>query len=69
MAGRLTLRPLAPADVAELLRIQTTPEVARWWGAPDEGFPLTDDPESTRFVIEVDGAVAGMIQYGEELEP
>jgi aminoglycoside 6'-N-acetyltransferase len=69
MAGRLTLRPLAPADVAELLRIHATPEVARWWGAPDEGFPLTDDPESTRLVIEVDGAVAGMIQYAEELEP
>jgi aminoglycoside 6'-N-acetyltransferase len=69
VAGRLTLRPLAPDDESELLRIHATPEVARWWDAPDEGFPLTDDPESTRLVIEVDGAVAGMIQYAEELEP
>lgn len=69
MAGRLRLRPLAPEDEAELLRIHSTPEVARWWDEPDEGFPFTDDPESTRLVIEVDGAVAGMIQYAEELEP
>jgi aminoglycoside 6'-N-acetyltransferase len=69
MAGRLRLRPLAPEDEAELLRIHSTPEVARWWDEPDEGFPFTDDPESTRLAIEVDGAVAGMIQYAEELEP
>jgi aminoglycoside 6'-N-acetyltransferase len=69
VAGRLTLRPLAPEDEAELVRIRATPEVARWWDAPDEGFPLTDDPESTRLVIEVDGAVAGLIQYAEVLEP
>ena len=69
MAGRLRLRPLAPEDEAELLRIHATPEVARWWDAPDEGFPFTDDPGVTRLVIEVDGAVAGLIQYAEELEP
>jgi aminoglycoside 6'-N-acetyltransferase len=69
MAGRLRLRPLAPGDEAELLHIHATPEVAHWWDAPDEGFPFSDDPESTRLVIEVDGAVAGMIQYAEELEP
>jgi aminoglycoside 6'-N-acetyltransferase len=69
MAGRLRLRPLAPGDEAELLHIHATPDVAHWWDAPDEGFPFSDDPESTRLVIEVDGAVAGMIQYAEELEP
>jgi aminoglycoside 6'-N-acetyltransferase len=69
MAGRLRLRPLAPEDGAELVRIHATPEVARWWGEPDKGFPFTDDPGATRLVIEVDGAVAGMIQYAEELEP
>jgi aminoglycoside 6'-N-acetyltransferase len=65
----MILRPLAAADAAELLRILQTPEVARWWDAPDEGFPLTDDPGATRLVIEVDGAVTGMIQFSEELEP
>ncbi len=65
----MILRPLAEADAAELLRILQTAEVARWWDVPDEGFPLTDDPDATRLVIEVDGAVAGMIQFAEELEP
>jgi aminoglycoside 6'-N-acetyltransferase len=64
----VTLRPLAEGDEAELLRIHRTPEVARWWDAPDEDFPW-DEPESTRLTIEVGGKVAGMIQFGEELEP
>jgi aminoglycoside 6'-N-acetyltransferase len=65
----LVLRPLAPADEAELLRIHATPEVRRWWDDPDDGFPWSDDSEATRLTIEVDGAVAGMIQFSEELEP
>jgi aminoglycoside 6'-N-acetyltransferase len=62
----MILRPLAESDVAELWRIHSTPEVARWWGGPEEGFPWSDEPESTRLAIEVDGAVAGMIQFNEE---
>ena len=69
MGDRLVLRPLVPGDEAELRRIHATPEVARWWDAPDAGFPWTDEPDSTRLVIEVEGAVAGMIQYSEEPEP
>ena len=65
----MRLRPLADGDAAELLRIHRTPEVARWWGAPDEGFPWIDEPGSTRLTIEVEGAVAGLIQFSEELEP
>lgn len=65
----MILRPLTQADVAELRRIHATPEVAHRWGLPEEDFPWEDDPEATRLVIEVDGAVAGLIQYGEELEP
>lgn len=65
----MILRPLAAADAAELRRILLTPEVARWWDVPDAGFPLTDDPDATRLVVEVDGTVAGMIQFAEELEP
>lgn len=63
------LRPLVAGDEAELRRIHATPEVTRWWDAPDEGFPWDDEPEATRLTIEVDGAVAGMIQFHEELEP
>lgn len=40
-----------------------------WWDAPEPGFPLTDEPEATRFTIEVEGKVAGMIQYFEETDP
>jgi aminoglycoside 6'-N-acetyltransferase len=63
------LRPLAKGDEEELLRIHAAPEVARWWGEPEEGFPWTDEPESTRMVTEVAGAVAGLIQFCEENEP
>jgi aminoglycoside 6'-N-acetyltransferase len=66
--SRLNLRPLAEGDEAELLRIHLTPEVRRWWGPPDDGFPW-DEPESTRLTIEVDGRVAGLIQFSEENEP
>jgi aminoglycoside 6'-N-acetyltransferase len=68
-AGTLTLRPLAAGDEAELLRIHRTPEVWRWWDDPDEGFPWSDDPDTTRLVIDVDGAVAGMVQFAEETDP
>ena len=39
-----------------------------WWDAPEEDFPW-DEPESTRLTIELDGRVAGLIQFSEELEP
>ncbi len=41
----------------------------RWWDSPAAGFPLTDEPESTRLTVEVDGRIAGLIQFHEELEP
>jgi aminoglycoside 6'-N-acetyltransferase len=65
----MRLRPMTPADGPELLRILRTPEVACWWDEPDPGFPFTDDPDATRLVIEVEGCVAGMIQFAEELQP
>jgi aminoglycoside 6'-N-acetyltransferase len=67
--ARISLRSLAKGDEEELRRIHATPEVARWWGEPEAGFPWTDEPESTRMVIEVGGAVSGLIQFCEETEP
>jgi aminoglycoside 6'-N-acetyltransferase len=32
---RITLRPLASGDEAELLRIHTAPDVLRWWDEPE----------------------------------
>jgi aminoglycoside 6'-N-acetyltransferase len=65
----LVLRPLTADDAGELRRILATPEVAHWWDPPDDDFPLADDPESIRLTIEVDGRVAGIIQYWEETDP
>ncbi len=64
----MDLRPLARGDEAELRRIHETPEVSLWWDLPEDDFPW-DEPEATRFTIVVDGAVAGLIQFSEELEP
>jgi aminoglycoside 6'-N-acetyltransferase len=69
VSERMIVRPMAEGDEPELLRIHSTAEVARWWGMPMEGFPWSDEPESTRFVIEIDGEVAGLIQFYEEPEP
>lgn len=65
----MLIRPLAAGDASELLRIHRTPEVARWWGEPEDGFPLADDPDATRQTIVIDGRIAGMIEFGEELTP
>jgi aminoglycoside 6'-N-acetyltransferase len=65
----VSLRPLVVDDAAELLRIHAMPAVARFWGAPEEGFPFADEPEQTRLTIVVDGAVAGMAQFWEEHNP
>jgi aminoglycoside 6'-N-acetyltransferase len=65
----MILRPLEPGDVDELRRIRQAPEVERWWDRLEDDFPLGDEPEATRWTIEVDGAVAGMAQYGEASEP
>jgi aminoglycoside 6'-N-acetyltransferase len=64
----LVLRTVQAADAAELTRIHAAPGVAHWWGMPEAGFPW-EEPESTRLTIEVDGAVAGLIQFWEETEP
>lgn len=68
MSENLVLRPLEERDAAELLRIHRTPDVAAWWDEPDADFPW-DEPESTRFTIEFEGRVAGLIQFWEEPEP
>src|SRR6202044_2973492 len=72
--GRLScttmlIRPLVADDASELLRIHRTPEVARWWGEPEDGFPLADDPDATRQTIVIDGRIAGMIEFSEEPTP
>ncbi len=64
----MILRPLTAKDEAELRRIHQTAEVRRWWGVPSERFPW-DDTDATRLTIEVEGAVAGLIEFYEEPDP
>jgi len=49
------------------------PEVARWWVHEDLATAVADvfddDETEVRLAIEVDGALAGMIQFGEETTP
>jgi aminoglycoside 6'-N-acetyltransferase len=68
-ASNVVLRALVATDAPELRRIRATPEVSLRWGAPEDDFPFGDEDEVTRLTIEVDGAVAGMVQFGEELDP
>jgi aminoglycoside 6'-N-acetyltransferase len=65
----VVLVPVTTDHVPELRRMLRTPEVYTRWGdeAASDQWPF-DDPSVTRFAIVVDGAVTGMVQYGEEDE-
>jgi aminoglycoside 6'-N-acetyltransferase len=65
----MELRSLAEGDLSELRRIRRTPEVERWWGPIEHDFPTGDEPGATRLIVEVDGVVAGMVQFYEEPTP
>ncbi|MGK2949073.1 MAG: GNAT family N-acetyltransferase [Acidimicrobiales bacterium] len=65
------LRAVAPSDLTSLEEVFATPEVARWWPRYDRArlqaeLLEDDDPDATEWVIEVDGAVAGLIQCYEK---
>ena len=63
------LRPASGADAPALATILRLPEVARWWGDAGVEWLLAEDPQTVQFVIEVDGAVAGLVQFSEETDP
>ena len=74
LRGRsVRLRPVTTADAEPLTRILLDPEVARWWPNYDrqrvEAEIVADEPDTTHWVIELQGAVVGMIQATEEPEP
>jgi aminoglycoside 6'-N-acetyltransferase len=66
---RVLIRPITSRDVQRLREIHAAPEVAEWWNWPTAEFPDDADESEMRLTIEVDGEVAGMIQFGEEAEP
>ena len=69
MDAQITLTPTSDEDGPALRALHTAPDVAQWWDFPEPGFPMHDEPESTRFTIRCGGEIAGLVQYGEENEP
>lgn len=71
--GSLALRPATAADLPALAAILAEPTVAPWWvhGPLDEAVAelLDADDDTTILAIEVDGVVAGQIQFSAELQP
>src|ERR1044071_9436756 len=66
----LTLRPVAPADVADLRAIHATEAVAAWWGPPGERWPLEEhEPGLVLLTIWRGDAIVGFIQFWEETDP
>jgi aminoglycoside 6'-N-acetyltransferase len=68
----VVLRPAVPADAPALWEIMQEPAVARWWGGDsreDLEQTVAGAGEPVAFVIEHEGAAAGMIQYFEETDP
>jgi len=57
--GDLELREFRPADATALGALLAEPEVKRWW-------PDGDYERDTGWVVEVDGELAGWVQYQEE---
>jgi len=74
LVGTLAMmRPGRPEDVQALCAILAEPSVAHWWGTPapseEVAGKLLGDADTVLLVIEVDGVVAGGIEYHEENEP
>jgi aminoglycoside 6'-N-acetyltransferase len=56
----------APLEIEKLKQLADAPSVRRWGWKPED---VGDDDTATQLSILVDGEVAGLIQYSEELEP
>ncbi|OLF06325.1 GNAT family N-acetyltransferase [Actinophytocola xinjiangensis] len=65
---QVTLVPVVAAHVADLRRIGETVAVRERWGEFGPEWPF-DDPDLTCYSILLDGAVRGLVQYGEEADP
>ncbi len=73
LQGRLvTLRTVGASDVDAILAVMRDPTVSRWWGVYDREkvwAEMIEDNDACVFAVESGGAIAGIIQYGEELDP
>ena len=74
LVGRsVRIRPGHPDDAPRLQAILAEPSVSRWWGEPAPVAAIETDlrggDSAVLLVMEIDGKVAGGIQYEEENEP
>ncbi|HJY72586.1 MAG TPA: hypothetical protein VJ347_12460, partial [Streptosporangiaceae bacterium] len=73
LVGRhVRIRPGHPDDAPRLQAILAEPSVSRWWGEPASVAAIETDlrgaDSAVLLVMEIDGQVAGGIQYEEENE-
>jgi aminoglycoside 6'-N-acetyltransferase len=71
---KVVLRPVEEGDVDALVDIFAEPAVVPWWPGFDrarieDDLLHEDDPDTSVYVIEVEGVVAGIIECYEEPEP
>ena len=66
MARHLAFCAMSAADLPLVRRWLEAPEVARWWGQPDEQYALVsgdlDHPDMDQFIVSTDGAPFAYIQ-------
>jgi aminoglycoside 6'-N-acetyltransferase len=66
MAPDYVFQPMSAADLSLIRRWLRTPEVARWWGAPDEQYTLVsgdlDHPDMDQFIVALGDHRFGYIQ-------
>jgi aminoglycoside 6'-N-acetyltransferase len=66
MAPVYAFRPMTSDDLPTIRRWLETPEVACWWGDPDEQYALVssdlDHPDMDQFIVAVDDHLFGYIQ-------
>jgi aminoglycoside 6'-N-acetyltransferase len=65
---RVRLRPRTTGDLDALAAILAEPSVRRWWGAIRPG-DLDPPDDGDLLVVDVEGTVAGLIQYAEVDDP
>ena len=69
----VVLRPGDAHDAEVLQTILAEPAVAAWWHDPMDveqiALELAGDDDNVVFIVDVEGEVAGAIQYYEELDP
>lgn len=65
---RVQLRPITAGDAPRLVAIRQTPDVRRWWGDVEPGWPGASDDVDRRAIWR-GGMVVGLVQWYENADP